>query len=170
MKRLSTPMLAVSGTLAALVALATMSFRIQTVNGYVHLGDTLILFSAMLIGPLTPVVGGIGSALADVLGGYAVYALPTLIIKALVGFIAMRGLRIDAPGALLRCAVRFSVAELVMVAGYVVCETFMYGWAAALAAIPMNALQAIFSAALACFLLPVARRIAPMLHGGGKPL
>ncbi len=172
MRRISTSTLAISGMLAALVALATLLLKLPVpiTQGYVHLGDALILFSAMLVGPFAAPLGGIGSAMADLIGGYGFYVLPTLCIKALVGFLASRRLRLDGEHALLRCALTFCVAELAMVAGYLIYESFTFGFAAALAAAPMNLLQAVFSAALACALLPIARRVAPMVKGGGRPL
>lgn len=172
MQRPSTPSLAISGMLAALVTLATMLLHLPVpiTQGYVHLGDTFILFSAMLVGPIAAPIGGIGSALADLIGGYGMYALPTLVIKATVGYIASRRLRLDSQHALLHCALTFSIAELVMVAGYLIYESFVFGFSAALAAAPMNLLQAFFSVALACLLLPVARRVAPMVKGGGRPM
>ena len=170
-QRPSTPSIAVSGMLAALVALATVLFRLPApiAQGYVHLGDALILFSAMLVGPIAAPIGGIGSALADLLAGYPMYILPTLVIKALVGWVASWRLDLYDQYALLRCALTFTLAELVMVAGYLIYESFAFGFAAALSAAPMNLIQAIASVALACALLPVARRVAPMIKGGGRP-
>ena len=171
-ERRNAPSLAVSGMLAALVALATMLFKLPLVAppGYIHLGDTLILFSAMLAGSAAAPIGGIGSALADVLGGYGFYALPTLFIKALTGFLASKRLRLEGQHAFLHCALSFSAAELAMVVGYAIFESFAYSFATAVSGIPMNLLQAAASAALACALLPVARRIRPTLRSGGKPL
>ena len=171
MKRISTAALAVSGMLAALVTVTTMSTRIPVLatEGYIHLGDALILLSAMLVGPLAIPIGGIGSALADLFAGYGPYVLPTLCIKALVGFVASRGMRLTGRRALIRCAVAFAVAELLMVLGYFVVETVMISFAAALVAVPMNLVQAFASVAVGCALLPVAKRLAPRLRGS-RPL
>jgi uncharacterized membrane protein len=168
----STPSLAVSGMLAALVALATMLLKLPVpiAQGYVHLGDALILFSAMLVGPIAAPIGGIGSALADLLGGYPLYVLPTLCVKALVGWLASWRLNLHDQHALLRCALTFTLAELAMVLGYLLYESFAYGFPTALSAAPMNLIQAAASVMLACTLLPIARRVAPMIKGGGRPL
>lgn len=168
----STPSIAVSGMLAALVTLATMMLKLPVpiTQGYVHLGDTLILFSAMVVGPIAALIGGIGSSLADLLGGYPMYILPTLCIKALVGWLASWRLNLNDQHALLRCALTFALAELAMVLGYLLYESFAYGFAAAISAAPMNLIQAAASVILACALLPIARRVAPMIKGGGRPL
>jgi len=164
-QRPSTPSIAISGMLAALVALATMLFKLPVpiAQGYVHLGDALILFSAMLVGPMAALIGGIGSALADLLGGYPMYVLPTLCIKALVGWLAGWRLNLRDRHALLRCALTFTLAELVMVAGYLAYESFAFGFAMALSAAPMNLVQAVSSVILACALLPIARRVASLI-------
>jgi len=57
-------------------------------NGYIHLGDMMIFISGLLLGPLYGAfASGVGSALADLTGGYAHWALPTLLIKGGMGFI-----------------------------------------------------------------------------------
>ena len=171
MKKISTTALAVSGMLAALVMVTTMFTKLPVpmTQGYIHLGDALILFSAMLVGPLAVPIGGIGSALADLLGGYGLYVLPTLCIKAWAGFVASRGLRLSGKRALARCAMAFVSAELTMVLGYFVMELSFFNSAVALSSVPMNLVQALSSAALGCALLPVAQRIAPRLRGS-RPL
>ena len=57
-------------------------------GGYINLGGSAIYVSALLFGPTYGlVVGGIGSALADFIGGYAVFAPFTLIIKGIEGLV-----------------------------------------------------------------------------------
>lgn len=71
----------------ALVCIATMAIQIPIPLGYMHLGNTCILLVAVLFGPTTGLLaGGIGSALADLLTGYAQWVIPTLIIKSIMGF------------------------------------------------------------------------------------
>ena len=94
----------------------------------------------LLLGPLGIPAAAIGSGLADILGGYMVYALPTMLIKALVALIAWKGWK---EGALLRAVVSFILAEAAMVAGYFAFESVMYGTAAAWAAVGPNCIQGI---------------------------
>ncbi|MFV0382233.1 MAG: ECF transporter S component [Breznakia sp.] len=57
-------------------------------KGYVNLGDIGVLFFASFFSPLTAgFVGGMGSALADVVAGYSHYAVFTLLIKGLEGLV-----------------------------------------------------------------------------------
>lgn len=74
---------------AAMVALSTMVIKIPSPKGgYVNFGDIIIFIIAALMGSTRGfLAGGIGSAMADLILGYAVYAPATFIIKGLEGFI-----------------------------------------------------------------------------------
>ena len=82
--------LVLSAMLSALVFTATYVVKIPSpTNGYVNLGDCFVLLSGWLLGPLYgAAAAGIGSALTDLLGGYAHYVPGTLVIKALDAFVA----------------------------------------------------------------------------------
>ena len=75
----------------ALVFIATYSIRIPIpfTQGYIHPGDSMIFVASILFGwRFGALVGGFGSAFADILGGYAHWAFPTLIIKGIMGGLA----------------------------------------------------------------------------------
>lgn len=134
--------LTTGGILAALVLLLTYLIKIPVpaTGGYVHPGDGAIFLASLLLGPYAALIGGVGSALADLLGGYFIYIAPTFLIKAAMGAIA--GILVRK-GAFLRNALVFALAECVMVAGYLLFEGVLYGWAAALAAVGPNILQGV---------------------------
>lgn len=84
----------------ALVTLATVIIRIPNpaTQGYINLGDALLFTLALVFGwRIGGLAGGVGSALADALGGYFIWAPWTLVIKGiegvLVGTIAFWGTR-----------------------------------------------------------------------------
>lgn len=64
-------LLVLTAALAAMACAATMVVRIPTpTGGYVNLGDAVVLLGAYLLGPgWGAAAAGIGSALADLLGG-----------------------------------------------------------------------------------------------------
>ncbi len=68
---------------AALTLLATFVFKIQTpAFGYIHIGECFVILSGIMLGPLYGgLAAGIGSGLADLLGGYAIWAPGTFFIK-----------------------------------------------------------------------------------------
>jgi len=79
-----------SGLLIALTFTATFLIKIPLpiVQGYIHPGDSIIILSGMLFGgPIGAIVGAFGSSLADLLGGYQQWILPTFIIKGFLGYI-----------------------------------------------------------------------------------
>lgn len=137
---MTTRKLAISGVLAAFVLLMTIIIKIPipATGGYVHPGDGVILFSALLLGPYAAMIGGIGSALADLLGGYAVYALPTFLIKAMMGGLAGFLVR---DGKTARNMAVFALSAALMVLGYYVAEGLMFSYASAVASVIPNLLQ-----------------------------
>ncbi len=85
-----TSKLILTALMMCLVLLATVAIRIPApfTQGYVHPGDAIIFIAVLLLGKKHgAVAAGVGSAMADVLGGFAIYAPWTLIIKAAMAFI-----------------------------------------------------------------------------------
>lgn len=145
--------LVTASLLAALCCVATfIKLAITPTNGYVNLGDVVILLAACLLSPVyAALAAGIGSMLADILMGYAQYAPATFVIKALMGLIAC--LIFTATSKI--CATKkwlspiFTIlaglcAEVIMVGGYFVYEAFIlsYGMGAVASVIP-NVFQGI---------------------------
>lgn len=155
----NTKKLVTCGIFIAVVALATIFIKVPTAIGYVNAGDGFILISALLLGPLAALVGGIGSALADLILGYPFYAPATLIIKGLIGFGA--GLFLRDKNLSFRNILVFLLCELWMVAGYFIFEAFIYSPASALGSVLPNLLQAVGGVLIAALVTPVVKRISP---------
>ena len=144
-----TKKLVLAALFAALTFCATFVIKIPTVTGgYVHLGDSFVLTSAWVLGPVWgTAAAAIGSALSDLLGGYPVYILPTFIIKGLMALAAYGIFKlINVKKTYISRIIGAIVAEVIMVGGYYLCEsTFLgYGFVGALASVPANAVQAAF--------------------------
>lgn len=75
---------------AALTCVATMVIQIPSpMNGYVNLGDCIVIISGWLLGPVYGFFSaGIGSMLADLFAGYPHYAVGTFFIKGIVALCA----------------------------------------------------------------------------------
>ena len=132
---------AFAGMGAALVAATTLVVQIPVpaTQGYINLGDTMVIALALALGPTVGAFcGGVGSALADLLSGYAHYAPYTLAIKgvegALAGLVSGRGRWAEVAGA--------TVAVAEMVLGYFTVEAILLGPGAAVAELPGNLFQA----------------------------
>ena len=150
--------------LAALVAVFTMYLKVPTAIGYANLGDGVILFGGLLLGPLAAVAAGVGSAMADLLLGYALYAPATLIIKGAMGYFC--GALLQKKRGTVRCLLVFAACELFMVAGYFIVEAFFlsYGVPGALGSVVPNLLQGAVGILLAMALSPARRRIERALN------
>ncbi len=134
--------------LAAMTTIATMIIKVPTLgtNGYVNIGDAVVLLSAWLLGnPYGALAAGIGSALADLLSGYPMYVPGTSVIKFLMAFVAAivfkaaSGKNINIRFAYILSSL---VAELIMITGYFLYESTVLGYGiAAAASIGSNAIQ-----------------------------
>lgn len=158
--------LAMSSMLAALVFVATYFIKlpVSITQGYIHLGDGFILLGACLLGTPAIPAAAIGSMLADLLGGYTVYCLPTFLIKGAVAAVAVWAFARKRPAWLRLCLL--TVAELVMAAGYFVVEWLVlgYGLAAALGAVVPNLVQGASGVIVAAVLLPLMDRVRRMIR------
>lgn len=78
--------------MAALTYIATSVIHIQTVTGgYVHIGDSMVILSGILLGPFYGgLAAGIGSMLADLLSGAAMWVPGTFVIKLLAAIAAWK--------------------------------------------------------------------------------
>ncbi len=157
------------GLFIALVAISTMIITIPMIGtqGYVNVGDTMIFITAILLGPKAGLIaGGVGSALADLLLGFAFWAPWTLVIKGIEGFIAgMLGQTSFARYKKItpRIILAMIAAALWMVAGYFVAGGFMVGFEAALGSVPGNLIQGGVSVIIALPLAYVMGKIYPKL-------
>jgi len=80
--------LTLSAVIASAIMVATMFLKVPPPTGYVHLGDGVIFGASLALGPgLGGVSAALGSALADVRSGYAVWAPWTFVIKGGAGVI-----------------------------------------------------------------------------------
>ena len=148
---------------AALVFVATMIISIPTLTGgYVNIGDGLVLLCGWILGPFWgALAAGIGSMLADLVG-FPVYAIPTLIIKALMPLLAFYIAKLVKPlfrKRFVSYIVGGAVAELLMITGYFVFEaTFMgFGWGALASVLP-NVMQGIVGVTVATVLMTLFDR------------
>lgn len=152
--------LTLGGLMAALICVSTSVFKLPVpiTQGYIHLGDAFVLVSAAVLGPVGVLAAALGSMLADLLGGYFTYLIPTFVIKGLVAAVAFTGLRGQKPFWLEWIVL--IAAEGVMVLGYFLAECLLYGAAAAAGAVLPNVVQGIGGVVIGAVLIPVFRRIA----------
>ncbi len=140
----------ISALFAAITLIATMVITIPSSTGYIHMGDAVVLLSAYFLGPINgAVAAGLGSALADILGGYTVFAIPTLIIKALVAFTSGYLYQKSKTHQFCKVLLFGLVGEIFMVVGYFIVEILLSGSiTAAAVGIYGSLIQAVFGIAV----------------------
>ena len=143
----------VSALFAALTFVATFIVQIPAPFGYVNLGDCFVLLSGALLGPFYGfAAAGLGSALADLLLGFSVYAPATFLIKGVMALIMGLVAQKADKRVILKTTLFGALCEILMAASYFVYECFALGYnIAAAAAIPMNLFQG--AVGLAAFLI-----------------
>ena len=136
--------------LAGATAALTIVVRIPIpgTGGYLNFGDIAVIFCGLFLGrKWGAVAGGVGSALADIIGGFFIFAPLTLVAKGLEGYIAgaigerRRGEKATSTSTM----ILLPLASLTMLCIYFIGELFYpgMGLAAALSEAPFNLIQAI---------------------------
>ena len=134
----------------AIILLATSIIKFSTGlgEGYIHLGDCFVYLSACVLPfPYCLFAGGLGGALADILSGYAIWAIPTMLIKMLnaVPF-AIICRKYKSNKILSKQVVLMTVVSgIITILGYFVAECILYSVASATLSLLGNTIQAVAS-------------------------
>ena len=112
---------------ASLAFVAIKFLGIPVGEGYCHLGDAIIYLAGVCLPfPYASLAGAIGGSLSDLLSPYAVYAVPTFIIKACIAFCFTNK---KAKILCLRNFIAVTTASVITVTGYGITYTIFYGFA-----------------------------------------
>ncbi|MBQ7879650.1 MAG: ECF transporter S component [Clostridia bacterium] len=163
--------IAFTAAFAALCMLGTILVSVPLpASGYFNVGDVFVLLSGWCLGPVFGfTAAAIGSALADVLTGYALYAPATFLIKGLdalaawfVWSLAKKAIKKSSLDFLPRIAGAI-VGEVLMTALYFFFESVILGLGlGALPNIAGNALQGACCAALAVAIVSALYPLKPV--------
>lgn len=167
MRTISTRQLATTGFMAALVMVGTLIIQIPTpAKGYIHLGDSLVYLCGIILGPVMGCfAAAVGSALADLVSGYAIYTPVTFLLKGLDAFLAgyfYYAITKKNPSLLrtvLGSIVGIVLGGSVMVGGYLGYETFLYGFPTAFLSMIPNITQAAGGGLLALPLILTLKKL-----------
>lgn len=149
----------------AIITVMTFFIKIPAHNGYIHIGDAVIyIASCLLPTPFALVSAALGGMLADGLGGFIIYIIPTAIIKAMISSVfSSKGTKILT----VRNMIALIPATAITILGYYVAEVILVSisvsdsfshfyqylftaapWISALYSIPGNIIQAVASAVM----------------------
>lgn len=123
----------------AIVFLGVFIIKFPGPFGYAHIGDSMIFLAVLMLGGKRGAVsGGLGAALADIVSGYTIWAVPTLICKALMALVMGAMVKHHAFGLKGRALWILSAVAGGLTQGiaYVLFWFALFGKAAAIAAVP----------------------------------
>ena len=125
--------------MAAIIFVCTYTFKIPIAitGGYTHLGDCAIFLGVMILGRKNgAIAAALGASMADLLGGFMLWVLPTAVTKGIMAY--LMGLIIEKilPGKPWNWLVGELLGGLIQVICYQSLKALLLGPAAALATIP----------------------------------
>lgn len=158
--------------LTAITTVFTMIVRIPVMptRGYINFGDVAIFFTALTFGPFTALAaGGLGTALADILGGYAQWAPITFFAHGVQGLLiglVFKMIKKESRFQFVLCLLfSFAVGTFVMAGTYFVTGGLMYGFGAAVTEIPGNIIQNVAGVVIGTPLYIAVRKAYPPVDG-----
>ncbi len=170
-KRVTSPaLIALVAMLIAMTTVFTLVIRYPIgAGGYLNLSDVAVLFNGLVFGPLIgSLAGGVGAALADLLGGYPQWAPFSLLAHGLEGLII--GLVAYRTRSLPRQVLAWLLGAIVMVGVYFLAEGLVLtNWPTAIVDAPSNGLQALVGVILGIPLVRLVRQAYPPIDQVGQP-
>lgn len=149
---------------AAAIFVATMMLSVPLPgSGYGNFGDVFVITAAFFLGPGWGfAAAAIGSALSDIVLGFALYAPATFVIKGCMALLFAYLCRSVRPrGWFVFVA---ALAESVMIGGYFLYECLLYTPAVALANIPGNLAQGVFGLVLSSIIVITVSTSKPIMQ------
>lgn len=137
----------------AIILLSTMLITFSTGlgEGYIHFGDCFIYLTACVLPfPYCLIAGALGGALADILGGFAIWSIPTLVIKSLIALPFALVCKKNNSNKILnkKTAIMPIISGIISILGYFMAECILYSVASATLSILGNSIQAVASGIL----------------------
>ncbi len=150
----TTKKLCLAAVFTAIVCVVTRFIQIPIPLGYFNIGNCIIMtFCYLLPCPYGIVIGSVGSALADLLS-FPEWAVPTLIIKALMPLLFYGLVKIPLSRKYLVTVIAGIVSMLIPFAGYTFAGMLLYGSVAAgLSQVPGLALEYVANCILFAILI-----------------
>ena len=158
-KHVNTKDLTKISIMAALVFAATYLIKVPSLNGYTHIGDSMVIISAIILGKKKgALAAGLGAALCDLLSGYMQYIVPTFLIKALLVLITVSIAEKLIAKTKFAWVIGAIIGCIFQVFAYALVETFMYGFAGAMASVVGNIIQSTVGLVISMILVTVLEK------------
>lgn len=142
---------------SALVCVLTIFVQVPAGKGYINFGDALIFISSSMLGPIGgAIVGALGSSLADVFSGFALYAPFTFVIKGgegfLCGILYLYVFKKQRP--IFRRLWSTLISGAIIIVGYFLTDLILFGWQASLVNFISGPIQVGVSVVIAMIIMP----------------
>ncbi len=145
-------------TTIIIIATSLIKFSTGMGEGYIHFGDSIVyLTSCILPFPYCIFASAIGGGLADMLSGFALWSIPTAIIKSLntIPFLVICKISKNDKLFNKKTILAAFISGIITILGYFVAESILYSVTSATLSILGNSIQAI-SSALIFFVIATA--------------
>jgi uncharacterized membrane protein len=147
-------------TAATAAVTMVLSIPFPPTRGYFNLGDAMVMLAGLLFGArVGGIAGGVGSAISDILLGYAYFSPLTLFIKGTEGFLTglignNRKFSFKVTGV--------ATGAVAMLVGYFSVETPLYGMGPALAELAtINSIQVLSGVVISLLLCQAILKAYP---------
>lgn len=146
---------------AAIVAVFTLVIRIPSpIGGYISLCDAAVSFAAYAFGPFTGfIAGGLGTAFADLVGGYPQWAVISFIVHGVEALLMGLIVRKDSSSIVMRIVA--AIVAVVIVSGGYLLLTTAFGltvFSEAVLEVPANIVQSAVGAVIGLVLYSGVRK------------
>lgn len=160
----------VASLVAIMIAVVYVLTRLVQIpigsQGFIHLGDAAIYFTAFAFGPwVAAVAGGLGTSLVDATTGYAQWAIFSLLVHGIQGYVA--GLLTQRIPGLYGQLIAVSSGGLILIIGYFAAGVLLTGVGEAVTGILPNTLQALSGGIVGIPLFAAVLRAYPPLAQWG---
>ncbi len=135
-------------TTLILLATSVIKFSTGLGEGYIHFGDSFIYLTACVLPfPYCLIAGALGGGLADILSGYAIWSIPTMLIKMMNAIpFALICKKLKANKILSKQTILMTIVSgIITIIGYFVTECVLYSVASATLSLLGNTIQAVAS-------------------------
>lgn len=167
MKKLTVHELCLTAVMTAIVFLATFVPKVPIPLGYAHLGDAAIFLIALCVSRHCTLVSAcLGSVLADLAGGFALWILPTLVIKYIMADIFLHFASGSLPDlSRSKLITGMLLGSLWMTVAYTGFGIFLYdSFAAGLSSMPGLLMEGLLNSAAAFMLAPAIKTARIQAH------
>ena len=144
--------------MAAIIFVCTYAFKIPIAitGGYTHLGDCAIFVGVMILGrKYGALAGAIGAAMADLLGGFLIWVVPTFVIKGIMAFVMGTIVEKVLPEKKWNWLMGAILGGICQIVGYQLVKLVLISPAAAIATIPTITTQTVCGIVIAAVVISV---------------